>query len=904
MQVSSVNSDRTNSPVIIGSNYSQEFGIASSAEFFSILSKSLYTNPLLAVIRETICNAWDAHIASNNTNKPIEITLTDNELIIKDFGNGIAPEKMQPIYCVYGASTKANDEELTGGFGLGCKAPFAYTDAFTVESCYKGTQTIYNLAKSNDISLGKPTLNKIASLPTEDTGLKVIIPINVNDKKVFLHNLKNIVLFGNIKAKLNNNKLPTFRWYKDQFLAITNIAPYAGNSPYANVFIQYGNVVYCVDHKSFKDDDNYIILQKFRKISNCSELDNINFVLRAEPNSIDLVPSRESLHYSEKTTNSIKNLLDKAVKFILAIRSQHNSEIIQNRAKTVCKQHLRKGNSSIFASIDSSFLNGYSYKYNPYRSDAKPYITTHYRAICYQLMMNQLFTSMDNTTPYWKRLKKEILLATFDSFYQRYEKNPNGIYLKNLSKHYKNFKYNNSRYFDFNIEQKLKYANRDFNNIFKIIYRKIQVLNKLIEPITKKDNFDLFQFLNLTYPTESYTTKKLLLSESYTRAFNALQLFDLIANSVVITNSMAKLKKNPFNNNMGTHLVIHIRSKKQIDKIKEVFLKNGIPFIDKCFEPEKRTNNNTNTGSNALTSTTIARKKGIFYSLSNFSGIDIWRDYDFNFHNCITRNEYEVIDPKYIIKLNKTTIKEIASFTRERYFLEKFIEENGNKTIAVNSAAEYQKAIETYDLIDFNTAYESWFCNTIVNTPAFIKKSAPYYLYLKAFHNLNKITVEDKENFHSFLDFDSDIDSYASSIMSKIYEDGLFAQALNLPKNICEFNHYRQREYFGDYDYRIINIIENNDFIHNYWNNLHSQQTKIPKQIKKLVRKLVTPQHNNNIVALQNKKFLLGVFNKTISMTYLSSNYYLDKLSKEETKKAISYIRLSMQYALRRNYDE
>ena len=55
MQVSSANSDRTNSPVIIGSNYSQEFGIASSAEFFSILSKSLYTNPLLAVVRETIC---------------------------------------------------------------------------------------------------------------------------------------------------------------------------------------------------------------------------------------------------------------------------------------------------------------------------------------------------------------------------------------------------------------------------------------------------------------------------------------------------------------------------------------------------------------------------------------------------------------------------------------------------------------------------------------------------------------------------------------------------------------------------------------------------------------------------------------------------------------------------------
>lgn len=46
----------------IGGHKTIEFGISNSAEFFQILSSTLYSDQHLAVAREVLCNAWDAHI--------------------------------------------------------------------------------------------------------------------------------------------------------------------------------------------------------------------------------------------------------------------------------------------------------------------------------------------------------------------------------------------------------------------------------------------------------------------------------------------------------------------------------------------------------------------------------------------------------------------------------------------------------------------------------------------------------------------------------------------------------------------------------------------------------------------------------------------------------------------------
>ena len=42
---------------VIGGGQTMYFGISNNAEFFQILSSSLYSDQILAVVREVLCNA-------------------------------------------------------------------------------------------------------------------------------------------------------------------------------------------------------------------------------------------------------------------------------------------------------------------------------------------------------------------------------------------------------------------------------------------------------------------------------------------------------------------------------------------------------------------------------------------------------------------------------------------------------------------------------------------------------------------------------------------------------------------------------------------------------------------------------------------------------------------------------
>ena len=92
MQVSQ-NTNNVNNAVI-GAQAIKSFRIAETPEFFHILSSSLYSNPKFAVVREILCNAWDAHKAAGVT-RPVEVTITNKIFSVKDFGSGIAPEDME-----------------------------------------------------------------------------------------------------------------------------------------------------------------------------------------------------------------------------------------------------------------------------------------------------------------------------------------------------------------------------------------------------------------------------------------------------------------------------------------------------------------------------------------------------------------------------------------------------------------------------------------------------------------------------------------------------------------------------------------------------------------------------------------------------------------------------------------
>ena len=308
MQVTSTSEFITHA--VISGTAQIDMGISNSAEFFQILSSTLYSDQMLAVVRETTCNAWDAHVESGRTDMPIQITVDSTKVVIRDFGHGIHHDNMGPIYGIYGASTKKNDGLQTGGFGLGCKAPFAYTDHFQVTSNHAGTKTIYSMSKSSAQVGGKPAIIPITSFATEDTGLEVSINIKREDMPRFLKLFQLIVRNGEMNAEINGKlaKVTPYSKAKNGFVILSRTPMHEENTS-SRICVRYGNVIYpLTTHAELK---NYQVLTSMLdRMPRLSGHNNNNtLVLLAPPHSISVTPSREALSMQEHTINTVNKLI-------------------------------------------------------------------------------------------------------------------------------------------------------------------------------------------------------------------------------------------------------------------------------------------------------------------------------------------------------------------------------------------------------------------------------------------------------------------------------------------------------------------------------------------------------------------------------------------------------------------
>ena len=299
----------------------KEFGIAQTAEFFTVLSSTLYSNKPLAVVREVLCNAWDSHKASGREHLPVLVTITADEMIIKDQGTGIHPDLIHGIYCVYGASTKEGDENQTGGFGLGSKAPFAYSDHFTVTNRYDGKMTVYAISRGSAKTQGKPDFREMVSdIPTTESGIEVTIPMkaNTSDSSLFKTLIRLVTAFGEMNVLLNGMPVEIFPISKaDNNLFLTCRELPSGSNQ--KIQIRYGNVVYPIEPNAEYIFEYNTVVGMLDALPGRESRNSHGYkqtistpwklILQAAPNSISVTPSRESLSLTETTTQTVKNLL-------------------------------------------------------------------------------------------------------------------------------------------------------------------------------------------------------------------------------------------------------------------------------------------------------------------------------------------------------------------------------------------------------------------------------------------------------------------------------------------------------------------------------------------------------------------------------------------------------------------
>ena len=159
---------------------SYSFGIKESglAHIFNVLRNQLYSDKILAVIREYSANALDAHAEVGKLDAPIEITLPTKlnlNFEVRDFGRGLTETEIGEIYAMYGESTKRGTNEQIGQLGLGSKSGFAYGDNFVITSWVKGKKTVYNAF------LDPSKIGRIAKMEQSDSdephGIKITVPV-------------------------------------------------------------------------------------------------------------------------------------------------------------------------------------------------------------------------------------------------------------------------------------------------------------------------------------------------------------------------------------------------------------------------------------------------------------------------------------------------------------------------------------------------------------------------------------------------------------------------------------------------------------------------------------------------------------------------------------------------------
>ncbi len=288
-----------------------DFGIEEEdmSHIMGILSSQVYTNKLLAVIREYSTNARDANIEAGYANTAIDVTLpsfNDPELSFRDYGYGLTDEEVCNLYVKYGASTKRNSNDYTGCLGIGCKAAFAYGDQFTIKS-YTGNKVTTWLAAIDESKRG--TISLISSrdqLHNEATGVQVSVHIKKQDLDQCQREAMNFFRYWkpeeincNIDIEHAEYHTETDEWaLLHHAKAVNEYSRYHAHNGKATILM--GHIAYPVDTNQCTDMEEAGAL-----------LNNNQVVIKAPLGCLEIAANREALEYTDKTKQSINALANK-----------------------------------------------------------------------------------------------------------------------------------------------------------------------------------------------------------------------------------------------------------------------------------------------------------------------------------------------------------------------------------------------------------------------------------------------------------------------------------------------------------------------------------------------------------------------------------------------------------------
>lgn len=275
-----------------------------SAHIMGILRDQLYSDKVMAVLREIGANAVDANIAAGRGDRPIRVslpTIGDPCLRICDEGPGLSWDDVRQVFSQYGASTKRDSNSAIGMLGIGSKSPFAYCDSFTVTSWHGGLRSVYNAVLDES---GAGRIDLLASFDSDEpsrTGLEVCVPVKAVDFEAFRDRAKVLYSYFTPPPVINLelNRMPDGTPVRDGLIIHSK-----DGSSSTKWIATMGNIPYRIDLTQ-------LIVAGAEGLYKAAH--HVGGVLRFPIGSLQVAASREDLKYNEATRDALITRVNRAI---------------------------------------------------------------------------------------------------------------------------------------------------------------------------------------------------------------------------------------------------------------------------------------------------------------------------------------------------------------------------------------------------------------------------------------------------------------------------------------------------------------------------------------------------------------------------------------------------------------
>ena len=269
-----------------------DFGINDNdlSHIMGILRSQIYSDKLLAVIREYSTNAMDANKEAGYDG-PINVTIPNAfqpTLSFRDYGKGMSDEEVINTYIKYGNSTKRNSNDYTGCLGIGSKAGFAYGDTFTIISYQRMYITTW-LARIDESKRGTISIvNQVVNKSNIKTGVEIQVPIRKADIDTCTAKAKGFFKYWKLQPTINIDiEQPNYLEQTEDYSILDRPYKY-----YEKAKVLMGNIIYPIDTEQIPSSAQLL-------------LSSDTVIVNAPLGCLDIAANRETLEYSQRTIDGL-----------------------------------------------------------------------------------------------------------------------------------------------------------------------------------------------------------------------------------------------------------------------------------------------------------------------------------------------------------------------------------------------------------------------------------------------------------------------------------------------------------------------------------------------------------------------------------------------------------------------